>query len=84
MESFNKIYYSFSPIIADYERENPVFKEAVKFTLTPMLSSLSILNHVDMESESSVLGYGIGIVTLNVLMYLGLPAIGLISLRKFY
>jgi hypothetical protein len=84
MESFNKIYYSFSPIIADYERENPVFKEAVKLTLTPMLSSLSILNHVDMDSESSVLGYGIGIVTLNVLMYLGLPAIGLISLRKFY
>ena len=84
MESFNQIYYSFSPIIADYERENPVFKEAVKFTLTPMLTSLSILNHVDMDSESSVLGYGIGIVTLNVLMYLGLPAIGLISLRKFY
>ena len=84
MESFNPIYYSFSPIIADYERENLIFKEIVKVTLTPMLSSLSILNHVDMDSESSVLGYGIGIVTLNVLMYLGLPAIGLISLRKFY
>ena len=27
---FNDFYYSFSPIIADYERENPVFKEAVK------------------------------------------------------
>jgi len=84
MESFNKIYYSFSPIIADYERENPVFKEAVKLTLTPMLSSLSILNYTDMDSESSVLGYGIGIITLNTLMYLGLPVIGLISLRKFY
>ena len=84
MESFNKIYYSFSPIIADYERENSVFKEAVKLTLTPMLTSLSILNYTDMDSESSVLGYGIGIVTLNILMYLGLPAIGLISLRKFY
>ena len=84
MESFNKIYYSFSPIIADYERENSVFKEAVKLTLTPMLTSLSILNYTDMDSESSVLGYGIGIITLNILMYLGLPAIGLISLRKFY
>ena len=84
MESFNKFYYSFSPIIADYERENSIFKEAVKLTLTPMLSSLSILNYVDMDSESSVLGYGIGIITLNILMYLGLPVIGLISLRKFY
>ena len=84
MESFNKFYYSFSPIIADYERENSIFKEAVKLTLTPMLSSLSILNYVDMDSESSVLGYGIGIITLNILMYLGLPVISLISLRKFY
>jgi len=49
-----------------------------------MLTSLSILNYTDMDSESSVLGYGIGIITLNILMYLGLPAIGLISLRKFY
>ena len=84
MESFNQIYYSFSPIIADYERENPVFKEVVKVSLTPMLTSLSILNYVDMDSESSVLGYGIGIITLNILMYLGLPAISLVSLRKFY
>ena len=26
MTSFNQFYYSFSPAIADYERENPVFK----------------------------------------------------------
>jgi len=84
MESFNPIYYSFSPIIADYERENLIFKEIVKVTLTPMLTSLSILNYVDMDSESSVLGYGIGIIALNILMYLGLPAISLVSLRKFY
>ena len=25
MNNFNQIYYSFSPIIADYERENPAF-----------------------------------------------------------
>ena len=84
MESFNPIYYSFSPIIADYERENLIFKEIVKVTLTPMLTSLSILNYVDMDSESSMLGYGIGIITLNILMYLGLPAISLVSLRKLY
>jgi len=27
MNSFNQFYYSFSPTIADWERENPVFKE---------------------------------------------------------
>ena len=42
MTGFNQFYYSFSPYVADYERENPVFKEAVKVTLTPLLTSLDI------------------------------------------
>ena len=29
MGAFNNVYYSFSPIIADMERENPMFKEVV-------------------------------------------------------
>ena len=82
MESFNKIYYSFSPIIADYERENPVFKEIVKLTLTPMLSSLSLLNYTDMDSESSVLGYGIGIILMNAGMYFGIPLFGILKLYQ--
>ena len=44
MTGFNQFYYSFSPMVADLERENPAFKEAIKLTLTPMLSSLSLLN----------------------------------------
>jgi len=82
MKSFNDFYYSFSPVIADYERENPVFKEAIKITITPLLFSLSILNYVELDSEQSVTGYGIGIISLNVMMYLGLPIIGIVSLRK--
>jgi len=75
MQGFNQFYYSFSPTIADYERQNPVFKEAVKVTITPLLASLSILNYVDLDSEESVLGYGIGIILLNVGMYFVAPAI---------
>jgi hypothetical protein len=84
VKSFNQFYYSFSPLIADYERENTLFKEAIKITITPMLFSLSILNHVDIDSEQSVLGYGIGIISLNVLMYLGLPILGIVSLRRLF
>jgi peptidyl-prolyl cis-trans isomerase B (cyclophilin B) len=40
MGAFNDIHYSFSPTIADYERESPIFKEIVKAGLTPMISSL--------------------------------------------
>ena len=83
MESFNQFYYSFSPSIADLERENPLFKEVVKLTITPLLSSLSLLNYVDMNSESEVLGYGISLILLNVGMYFVLPAIVIHRVRKF-
>ena len=61
MTTFNQFYYSFSPTVADFEREQPIFKEVVKITLTPMLTSLSILNHVNIDSEQEMLGYGISI-----------------------
>ena len=82
MSSFNQFYYSFSPTIADWERENPAFKEAVKITLTPMISSLSILNYVNMDSEVSVLGYGISLIMLNVGMYFVAPAVVIHTIRK--
>ena len=82
MNLFNEFYYSFSPIIADYERENPLFKEAVKLAITPMISSLSILNYVDMDSEAEVLGYGISLIVLNIGMYIGIPAIVVVGIRK--
>ena len=54
MSGFNEFYYSFSPIIADYERENPYFKEAVKLAIIPMINSLSLMENA--ETESEVLG----------------------------
>jgi len=74
MTGFNQFYYSFSPTIADYERENSAFKETVKIAITPMLTSLAILNYVDIDSEEEMLGYGIGIILLNIGMYFIAPA----------
>jgi len=82
MQGFNEFYYSFSPTIADWERQNPLFKEAVKMTITPLLASLSLLNYVDMDSEESVLGYGIGIILMNVGMYFVAPVIVISKLKK--
>ncbi len=80
---FNEFYYSFSPTIADWERQNPVFKEAVKITITPLITSLSILNYVDMNSEVEVLGYGISLILLNFGMYIVAPVgLGLILVRR--
>jgi hypothetical protein len=83
MTTFNEFYYSFSPIIADFERENLIFKEGVKVTLTPMLTSLSILNHVEIDSEQEMLGYGISLILLNIGMYAGIPAFGILKLYQF-
>jgi len=82
MNSFNAMYYSFSPVIADLERENPLFQEAVKLFITPMISSLSLLNYVEMNSESTVLGYGISLIILNLAMYVGIPASVIIGIKK--
>jgi peptidyl-prolyl cis-trans isomerase B (cyclophilin B) len=82
MTGFNQLYYTFSPTIADLERENPVFKEVVKITITPMLASLSILNHLDIDSEQEILGYGISIIALNIGMYFIAPTLLIIRFRK--
>jgi hypothetical protein len=65
------------------ERESPIFKEIVKVGLTPMISSLSLMENANSESE--VLGLGISVIMLNLGMYLGVPAFGIIKviqLRK--
>ena len=58
----------------------PMFKEAVKLAITPMISSLSLLENANSESE--VLGLGISVIALNLGMYLGVPAIVVIGIRK--
>jgi peptidyl-prolyl cis-trans isomerase B (cyclophilin B) len=84
MTGFNQFYYSFSPAVADYERENPAFKEVVKITLTPLLMSLTLLQYVDIDSESEMLGYGIAVILLNIGMYFIAPAVLITKIRSFY
>jgi hypothetical protein len=80
MSGFNEMYYSFSPTIADMERENPMFKEVVKLGLTPMLSSLAIMENADSESE--VLGLGLSVIALNLGMYIAAPAMMFYGISK--
>ena len=75
MTGFNTIYYSFAPTVADWERENPMFQEAVRAFITPMISTLSIMSLADGGSETEVLGLGISVIALNLGMYIAAPAI---------
>jgi len=80
MAGFNQFYYTFSPYVADYERENPAFKELIRIGITPMLSSLSVMSMADSENE--ILGYGIAVILMNVGMYVAAPAMMLYGISK--
>ncbi|MGQ0772546.1 MAG: CFI-box-CTERM domain-containing protein [Nitrososphaerota archaeon] len=82
MSGFNQFYYSFSPAVADLERQSPLFREAIKTIIMPMLSTLSILNYVDVDSEQKMLGYGIGIILLNIGIYFIMPALVILKIRS--
>jgi plastocyanin len=75
MTGFNQFYYSFSPTIADMERDNPMFQEIVRAFITPMVSTLSIMTLAEDGNESQVLGLGISVIVLNLGMYIAAPAL---------
>ncbi len=83
MGTFNSIYYSFSPTIADWERQSPIFKNIVQTTITPLLTTLSILNAVQIDSEEEMLGYGLGVILLNLGIYFAVPVFAVIQIRKY-
>jgi len=83
MGTFNSMYYSFSPTIADWERQSPIFKNMVQTTITPLLTTLTLLNAVEIDSEEEMLGYGIGIILLNLGIYFAAPAVIIIKTRKY-
>ena len=80
MTGFNQVYYSFSPYIADYERENPAFKELVKIGITPLLASLNVMSLADSEPE--ILGYGVAVILMNLGMYVAAPTMLIYGINK--
>ncbi len=73
MSGFNAIYYSFSPTIADLERQSPEFRQLVSILIAPMLSSLSIMSLASEGSELQVLALGLFAISLNAGIYVVLP-----------
>lgn len=74
MAGFNSVYYMFSPAIADMERQNPALRDMVRAAITPLLSSLMLLHHLEIDSELEMLTYGSAIIALNAGMYIAAPA----------
>jgi hypothetical protein len=68
---FNTVYYSFSPIVADIERNNSFLQESVRAGITPLFGILQIakLSSVG-DGEISVLTSGIIASSLIGAVYL--------------
>jgi len=82
MTGFNQFYYSVSPTIADWERQNTIFRETVKISITPLITSLTLLEYVDIKSELDMLGYGISLILLNIGLYVGAPVFLILKARE--
>ena len=73
MDAFSKIYYSFSPAVADAERQNPALRHAAAAALAPMLATLHVMDFAKEGSEAHVAGLGALVIALNAAVY-GSPA----------
>ncbi|MDH3487273.1 MAG: hypothetical protein OEL82_04420 [Nitrosopumilus sp.] len=82
MTEFNQIYYSFSPVIADMERENFILKEAIKIALSPMLVTLHLMEYAEEGSEFDVLIFGASTILTNLGIYLFAPLAAIYQLKK--
>ncbi|MGH9998609.1 MAG: CFI-box-CTERM domain-containing protein [Nitrosopumilaceae archaeon] len=83
MIAFNQFYYTFSPTVAEWEKQNAIFKEIVKTTITPLIATLSILSYLNIDSEIEMVGYGISVILLNIGMYFVLPAFVVVRLKSY-
>ena len=87
MEAFNGFYYSWSPYVAEAERENPALRNVVRVTIYPLLFSLKVSRDVaqplSSAPELAVLTSGILASFLIGLIYLSpiLLAAAIISRR---
>ncbi len=72
MTGFNQFYYTFSPTVADLQRNNVIFGDAVRTVITPGIYTLGAVMGLADSNEESVLAYGI----LSIVTLLGIYIIG--------
>ena len=73
MSVFNSAYYSFSPQVADYEREQPWLQATVRASVYPLLGILDLSTAVHdalaFNGEAAIVGAGVAASSLIGLLY---------------
>ena len=82
MTGFNQFYYSFSPAVADLERENAVFRDAVRVAIAPALYTLNIMTLADQNSDASVIAFGLLAIAAMAGIYVAGPVLTIRTISK--
>lgn len=82
MYATNDFYYLFSPTVADWERQNPMFRDAVKILITPSLVSFAMFDHSTMDTNGDLVWYVVLMAALNIGGYLAVPLVATVFIRR--
>lgn len=86
MQVFNAWYYSFSPAVADYERDAPWLKSTVQVAIYPLLGILDLSTAVygllGFSDEVAIVGAGLTASSLIGLVYFAPVSAALIATKK--
>ena len=72
LSAFNHAYYSFSPAVADLERQSPELRALVRAAAAPMVLALGIVSPA--QTEAQFVALGVLALLANAAMYAGAPA----------
>lgn len=82
MTEFNNVYYTFSPTVADWERQSPELRSVVRALITPMMTTLSIMSLADTESDTLPVLLGALVIALNMGIYIAAPTASMWYLKR--
>lgn len=87
MSAFNSVYYSFSPQVANYERDQPWLKGAVRASVYPLLGilnlSTAVYDALAFNGEAAIVGAGAtASILIGLLYFAPITAVLAIAGRK--
>ena len=82
MAGFNQFYYSFSPAVADLERENETFRDVVRTAITPGIYALNVMVLADPGSELSIIVFGLLSVAAVAGIYVAMPSLAVYAVAR--
>lgn len=84
MSSFDSVYFTFAQTVANWQYENPVFKESVRVFITPAITILSLMTLAEEGSEFHAWSLMSAVIALNLGLYVVGPVFGIYFLQRHF